>query len=86
MALNKQKETEVIMEQLKRFIKRHRIELDVLSNATGLSYTYLQTLLSGDNELTVETACKLQKAIGISAYNLLCSQTAKQVKAYTIQL
>lgn len=69
------------MEALKRFMEKRGVSVEDLAKAIGVSTAYLQTIIDEENLLGVETACKIQKALGISAYNLLCKQLSKQIKA-----
>lgn len=49
-----------------RFLREHKITQKELADRLGFSPQYLNKIVKGAENLTLETICKIQKALGIT--------------------
>lgn len=54
-------------ETLNDLLEEKKLSVEWLSQALEMKLTEIQHLLSGEKEITVDLACKLEKAFGASA-------------------
>ena len=65
---------------LKDFIERHKISLEDIEQSTDIDKQHINNVICDKEDLSILEAVKLQKCMGISAYNLLTSQLSRDIK------